>query len=122
MQLPGNRLCFLCKSKPQRINFKLSDCLLRLRQHYKPNVSFSFGGFAFHQLKNKIKIMASPCLAAAGFAIDRLEGDSIKKRTCLHTAWGSVGCHGLRRRNRCWLFTHNVSYRIFFRACLHERG
>lgn len=35
--------------------------------------------------------MASPCHAAAGFAIDRLEGDSIKKESALHTAWGSVG-------------------------------
>ena len=25
-------------------------------------------------------------------------------------------------RSRCWLLTHNVYYRIFFRACLHEQS
>jgi hypothetical protein len=68
MQLTGNRLCFFCKSKPQLIHFKLSECLLRLRQHYKPNVSFYKSGFAFHQSK-KIKEWRS-CHAAAGFAFD----------------------------------------------------
>lgn len=142
MLLVGNRLSFLCKSKPPLIIFKVLNCNWRLRQHYKPNTSFSFGGFAFHQLKNKTKNMASPCHAAAGFAIDRLEGDSIKQNMlCIQLPkkrWLSSGTAAIKKTisyagwdGIVFFIACGVGYltlmpviRFFFVAvaCLHEHG
>lgn len=40
-------------------------------------------------------------------------------RTPLGEALAGTACDV---RSRCWLLTHNVYYRIFFRACLHEQS
>jgi hypothetical protein len=45
---------FFVQVKAAGIPFKVSGNLRRLRQLYKPNVSFSFGGFVFYSIK-KIK-------------------------------------------------------------------
>ena len=80
-------------------------------------------------------MISEAALLPVGFAIDRLEGDGIKQireeRTPLERSVGCLCTASTKKINsiamlaelyffcclRCWLFTHNVHYRTFFRAC-----
>ena len=104
MQLAGNRLCFLCKSKPPHTHFNHKAVTGGCDSITSPLLDFIKA--VQHSLPKKINDWRSR-LAAAGDAIDRLEGDGIKTERASHTAslqrWQK---HGSGTKNnlrwQCW--------------------